>query len=57
MNHLVRFTSKDPAAPRLRSPAARRRPKGLSPLFEGLEGRVMLSTIQWNTAAAPKGGA
>ena len=56
MNDLVRFTSKDLAAPRTRGLAARRRPKGLSPVLEGLEERVVLSTIQWNTTVAPNGG-
>ena len=56
MNHLrdsrprTRLTS-DPGAGR-----DRRRLKGLLPVLEGLEGRVVLSTIDWNTATAPTGG-
>ena len=36
--------------------AARRRSRSLAPWFEGLEERVVMSTITWNTTAAPTGG-
>jgi hypothetical protein len=57
MNRSTSLTLKDFAPSRLRSLAARRRSKGLSPWIECLEDRVVLSTIQWNTTAAPTGGA
>jgi hypothetical protein len=56
MNHRAQFVSKEFAPSRLRSRAIRRRTQGLSPVIEGLENRVVLSTIQWNTTAAPTGG-
>src|SRR5208282_481847 len=34
----------------------RRRSKTLTPCIEGLENRALLSTITWNTTAAPTGG-
>ena len=53
MNHSARITSKDSIPSRLRSLAVRRRSKGLRPIFEGLEERVVLSTVTW---VGPNGG-
>ncbi|MDB5349248.1 MAG: putative autotransporter protein, partial [Planctomycetota bacterium] len=41
---------------RQRRLAERRRSTSLRPMVEGLEDRVVLSTIVWNTAVAPSGG-
>ena len=48
-----RITSKDSIPSRLRSLAVRRLSKGLRPIFEGLEERVVLSTVTW---VGPNGG-
>ena len=52
--HRRRFTDAHPT--RQARSAARRRSRSLAPHIEGLEDRVVLSTITWNTTVAPTGG-
>src|SRR5271157_602764 len=56
MNRLPRLGLIDLASLRHGRLAQRRRSLHLRPLLEGLEDRLVLSTIAWNTTTAPTGG-
>src|SRR5205823_5089067 len=56
MNRLPRSGLMDLATLRHRRPPDRRRSLNLRPWLQELEGRLVLSTITWNTTAAPTGG-
>ena len=57
MNRLMQLGVLDRASSRDRRLAARKRTRRLAPMIDGLEDRVVLSTIQWNASVAPTGGA
>ena len=56
MTRLARLGSSDFGSRRPRRLSDRRRFVGLRPWLEGLENRIVLSTITWNTTAFPTGG-